>query len=86
MYFRLRLSANYQTLYIFDIKEEHNHPIDPNTCIMAPRQQIYKYSKLRNNNLASDQSQPSYTELLASTLKDGEEVCFIRDKMKLNMY
>ncbi|GFR72826.1 hypothetical protein ElyMa_000388100 [Elysia marginata] len=54
MYIRFKLSADLQKLVLFDIKEEHNHGIDPTTCQMTPRQQVYQLSRMKRKRSRND--------------------------------
>lgn len=63
MYMRFKLNADYQKLVLFDMNEEHNHDIDPNTCQLAPRQSVYALSRLK-------QGMPSEKEAKAQLLQE----------------
>lgn len=73
MYVRLKLTPDLQKLVIFDLDETHNHGIDPNTCLLPPRQQVYKLSKMRKGQPIEDQ-EPTMESLIASAIKDVTSV------------
>ncbi|CAG5116736.1 unnamed protein product [Candidula unifasciata] len=54
MYIRFKLSPDLQKLVLFDLDETHNHGIDPTTCQMTPRQQVYRLSRIRQSGMSVD--------------------------------
>ncbi|XP_005096142.1 uncharacterized protein LOC101851031 [Aplysia californica] len=73
MYIRFKLTPDLQRLVIFDMDETHNHGIDPNTCQMPPRQQVYRLSRMRKGQLTGV-GKDNIGSLIASAIRDVTSV------------
>ncbi|BFZ18449.1 hypothetical protein BsWGS_21488 [Bradybaena similaris] len=67
MYIRFKLSPDLQKLVLFDLDETHNHGIDPTTCQMTPRQQVYRLSRISKSGLSVNDDEE---EDIGSGIKD----------------